>query len=194
MADEKKDGAKNPSYCYSTAVSDAVLAATCVYGLGSMAHAHWLNFRKFFLFGYIWFGFCLFASCLGVLRFGQKNLSVSVKNAHVLISWVAGAVGLPNLLAQFYTYTFNKPEIGNLHLMTCGIPILAYFSRRSWIQELAGKAVAVVSVISLGLGGYYNRNIYAVAAALCLIISSPLDRSDNFCLTKFLFRPTFKDG
>ena len=32
MADEKKDGAKNPSYCYSTAVSDAVLAATCVYG------------------------------------------------------------------------------------------------------------------------------------------------------------------
>ena len=32
MADERKDGAKNPSYCYSTAVSDAVLAATCVYG------------------------------------------------------------------------------------------------------------------------------------------------------------------
>jgi len=62
------------------------------------------------------------------------------------------------------------------------------------VKELAGKAVAVVSVISLGLGGYYNRNIYAVAAALCLIISSPLDRSDNFCLTKFLFRPTFKDG
>lgn len=41
---------------------------------------------------------------------GQKNLSVSVKNAHVLISWVAGAVGLPNLLAQFYTYTFNKVD------------------------------------------------------------------------------------
>ena len=32
MADENKDGTKNPSYCYSTAVSDAVLAATCVYG------------------------------------------------------------------------------------------------------------------------------------------------------------------
>ena len=33
--------------------------------------AYWANFRKFFLFGYIWFGFCLFASCLGVLRFGK---------------------------------------------------------------------------------------------------------------------------
>ena len=50
------------------------------------------------------------------------------------------------------------------------------------MKELAGKAVAVVSVISLGLGGYYNRNIYAVAAALCLIISSPLDRLEHTAL------------
>ena len=46
---------------------------------------------------------------------GQKNLSVNVKNAHVLISWVAGAVGLPNLLAQFYTYTWSRVSIDLLH-------------------------------------------------------------------------------
>ncbi len=40
-------------------------------GICSMFLANWTNFRKFFLFGYIWFGFCLFASCLGVLRFGE---------------------------------------------------------------------------------------------------------------------------
>ena len=27
-----------------------------------------------------------------------------------------------------------KPALGNLHLMTCVIPILAYFSKRPWLQ------------------------------------------------------------
>ena len=39
---------------------------------------------------------------------GQRNLPSSLKHAHILASWVAGAIGLPNLLAQFYMYTFDK--------------------------------------------------------------------------------------
>ena len=43
-------------------------------------------------------------------------------------------------------------------------------------QELAGKIVAVISVVSLTAGGLVHSNMYAVGAALCIIAASPLDR------------------
>ena len=46
-------------------------------------------------------------SCLCIFL-GRRNLPTTLKHAHVLASWVAGAIGLPNLLAQFYMYTFDK--------------------------------------------------------------------------------------
>jgi len=169
----------NPSYCLSTAVSDAFLAATCIYGILNMLSAHWANFRKYFLFGYIWFGFCLFAASLGVMRFGKKHLPASLKNAHQLTSWIAGAIGTPALLTQFYMYNFEQPGMGNLHLSSCAIPILAYFSKRQWAQDLSAKLVSVLSILSLVYGGIVYSNMYAVAAAACFILAAPLDSCNS---------------
>ena len=47
-------------------------------GILNMLSAHWANFRKYFLFGYIWFGFCLFAASLGVMRFGRHLFIVFI--------------------------------------------------------------------------------------------------------------------
>jgi hypothetical protein len=77
----------NMNYCLSTAVSQAVLLVSCIYGkqsfwslflekfttgVWSMFLANWKNFNKLFLHGYIWFGFCGASALIGVFRFGKN--------------------------------------------------------------------------------------------------------------------------
>ena len=78
----------NVNYCLSTAVSQAMLLASCIYGkqsfgsqflqhftpgVWSMFMANWTNFNKLFLHGYIWFGFCGAAALIGVFKFGKNS-------------------------------------------------------------------------------------------------------------------------
>ena len=61
-----------------------------------------------------------------------------MKNAHVLISWVAGAIGLPNLLAQFYTYTLNKVDFIKLVLHSIkffSLILIVKMNKKQYVQS-----------------------------------------------------------
>jgi len=171
-------GITNPSYCVSTAVSDFVLMSSCVFGIWRMFLENWKNFNKVYLHGYIWFGFCGAAAALGVFRFGRKQLPSTMQKAHTLASWVAGTIGMANLAAQFYNHHFDLAFIGNIHLFTCALSLLAYFSRNDLAMTIAGQGVSAISTLSVLAGGLFigKGNLFAAAGAGLVIAAAPFDR------------------
>ena len=68
--------------------------------------------------------------------------------------------------------------IGNIHLATCAISLLAYFSRRDMAMTIVGHAVSVFSTLSILAGGLFigKGNLFAVAGAGLFIAAAPFDR------------------
>ena len=117
-----------------------------------------------------------------------------MRKAHQLASWVTGTIGMTNLAAQYFIHNYKivsfyniftcisyflfKAFIGNIHFATCALSVLAYFSRREVAMDLARQVASLVAIISILLGGLVigEGNLYAVAGALLVIISSPFVR------------------
>merc|ERR1712013_857694 len=171
----------NSGYCVSTAASDFVLLLSCVYGIWKMFLENLNNLNKVFLHGYIWFGLCGAAAALGVVRFGKKQLPETVRKAHQLASWLTGTIGMANLAAQYFIHNYKIAFIGNIHFATCALSVVSFFSRREAAMDLARQVASLVAIISILLGGLLigEGNLYAVAGALLVIISSPFVRDGD---------------
>eukprot|EP00090_Calanus_glacialis_P018652 TRINITY_DN28930_c0_g1_i2.p1 TRINITY_DN28930_c0_g1~~TRINITY_DN28930_c0_g1_i2.p1 ORF type:complete len:155 (+),score=28.68 TRINITY_DN28930_c0_g1_i2:70-465(+) len=85
---------------------------------------------------------------------------------------------MANLAAQFFIHNFNLAFIGNVHLATCALSMLAYFSRRDLAMNIASHGVSVFATLSVLAGGLFigKGNLYAVAGAGLVIAAAPFDR------------------
>ena len=68
--------------------------------------------------------------------------------------------------------------IGNVHLATCALSMLAYFSGHDLAMSIASHGVSVFATLSVLAGGLFigKGNLYAVAGAGLVIAAAPFDR------------------
>lgn len=142
----------------STAISDLVLACSCIWSLYSIyggLPSIGLKSRDGGMasnnLGSVWFALTLAASTIGAFRFRKPNLYIAhietsliqihfemliVKRQyfdrlapiHDLLSWLVLVIGLPCLASQFYVNA-GLPVLGNLHLLFMLPPILSWLGR-----------------------------------------------------------------
>ena len=123
-----------------------------------------------------------------------------MSKAHDLAMWIASTIGLASLAGQFYIHQYNnvifiikyiisisyifQAVIGNLHLATSVISLLAYFSRRDFLMAVDGHVVSVISTVSIMIGGMVMErgNMFSVVGSGLIIAAKLFNRFENYFL------------
>ena len=122
-----------------------------------------------------------------------------MSKAHDLAMWIASTIGLASLAGQFYIHQYNnviiiiikyiisisyifQAVIGNLHLATSVISLLAYFSRRDFLMAVDGHVVSVISTLSIMIGGMVMErgNMFSVVGSGLLIVAKLFNRFASY--------------
>merc|ERR1711970_358161 len=101
-----------------------------------------------------------------------------MRKAHQMASWATGTIGMANLAAQFFIHNYNIVFIGNIHIVSCVLSLLAFFSQNDLAMDMARQMATLCAILSILLGGLFigKGNLYAVCGAAMVVASAPFVR------------------
>jgi hypothetical protein len=173
----------------STAISDAVLALSCIWAFSSLDGFPWdllkdknggtesANVSTYL--AKVWFALTLAASCVGTVRFGRSSLFNQLGTWHEMLSWFVLVIGLPCLVAQYYINA-GFPVLGNLHILLMLPPTFSWLGRNTTETDRISRMVALFCAVSLtGLAIYIGNYVLLLATILMGLASAVNDLQEG---------------
>lgn len=156
----------------STSLSDLMLAISAFY----VSH-HWYEHKHHNAAIGMFIQSC--AASMGIFRFAMEQpQGTLVYKAHKLLSWLAGAVGVP-LIALVFCYKYGSAALANKIsiFIVCILLVVVFLPPKN--RELCSQAVSGFSILTMATLCVINKNWFGFGACVVYAGAGILFGSDG---------------